>query len=1011
LLNAPKPTNKFIETLQTMCTKLSSSQHKVTTVLRALAVAGVAGFFVLLPAAYAQVDTNAPTELKPVVVTGSFIPTAETVGAAPVDVITADSIQKVGSQDVLETLKKLNPVFAGNGNIGQTLNNGGGGEANVALRNLATLVLLDGRRLANSAFSSGSAVDLNTIPLAMIERIEVLKDGASAIYGSDAIGGVVNIITKKDFNGVEIGGRYGFATKQGDVTEQRAYIVGGTSTEKSSFVAGAQYYNMDPLLTKDRNVSSLGIADLLSKGLFPPTYVSPTFPGRVQSGGVSYILAGSPFAVGAPGYNPAITAPPVTLGKSYNSVPAYLEDHPGVYIPISSTPIGQALNAAYARLETTGEAAGWPLLNTTLLGTASIQSQDRRQVFANASHELFGKQMEVFGNFLYANTFSRGELAPSPLSSLGNGNVLIRADSPINPFQIDLGAGGAGSPRVRTRFIELGNRLYENQNDVYHIVGGFKGRFENDYTYEVAYNYNRNDQIQYSRDSVNGAALELATTPGDAPGLSQLRDAAGQVPLFNPFALPGGNSPRTMDMLRTAQIETGLSELWGADANITGTPFDLPAGKFAFAVGGGFYTESLQINYDGLTQLGKIPGGNQFFPMPLGRRDSWSGFIETRFPITSEEKNIPGFYSLELTAAGRLESFNPGGDSAVPKVGLRWQPVDNQLTLRGSYSQSFLAPNVFELFGAPAVSYDTVNAGGNGQVQMNWTSNPNLKPADAENWGAGVVFSPKFVKGLTVSLDYYHVKTKNDVFRVGAQAVADSLIANGVHSEFANSFFFDDGTTLAQNPTRPVTVANWGSAGRPLRNGATQETDGLDLRADYELPTDNCGKFTFYAAANVLFNYRYGDPLIGGPFQYAGQFTDNGPAGGAQGTLPSYMLNLGVSWDIKNFTYTVNARYLPEVDDLGDMHPSAGSPVNDYTLNGQKWVVPDYYAIDMRLAYEFGKGRAEKRWYDGTRIAVGVNNVTDTDPPLIASASEDNTDKSTYDLLGRFFYLEISKKF
>src|SRR6185436_4816254 len=210
-----------------------------------------------LPVALGQQATNQtavatsdqPVKMEKTVVTGSLIPTADTVGPAPVDIISAQKIEQIGSQDVLATLKALNPGFAGNGNVGQTVNNGGFGEANVQLRNLSTLVLLNGRRLGNSAFSDGALVDVNTIPISMIERIEILKDGASAIYGSAAIGGVVNIITKKNYNGVEISGRVGFPTQNtsNDLLEYQAAVVAGASTEKSSFTAGFQYYRMDPL--------------------------------------------------------------------------------------------------------------------------------------------------------------------------------------------------------------------------------------------------------------------------------------------------------------------------------------------------------------------------------------------------------------------------------------------------------------------------------------------------------------------------------------------------------------------------------------------------------------------------------------------------------------------------------------------------------------------------------------------------------------------------------------------
>ena len=272
----------------------------------------------LATSGFAQQSTNRTEQLKPVIVTGSYIPTAETVGAAPIETVTAADIEKTGAQDVLTLLQKVSPIFSGSGNIGLGANNvvifngqQAAGESYIAIRNLPSLVLLDGRRLAGSALSAGQGVDLNTIPLGAIERIEVLKDGASALYGSDAIGGVINIILKKNWSGAEITGRVGFPTRQSsnDVLERRASVVAGTTTDTTSFLMGASYYFMDPLLAKDRFVASTSILDLADRGIAPPTYFSPSYPGRVQQGSTSYILAGSPIAAGAPGYNPAITRP------------------------------------------------------------------------------------------------------------------------------------------------------------------------------------------------------------------------------------------------------------------------------------------------------------------------------------------------------------------------------------------------------------------------------------------------------------------------------------------------------------------------------------------------------------------------------------------------------------------------------------------------------------------------------------------------------------------------------
>ena len=209
----------------------SSQNGRVEMYRRALMI-GLGAQLFAVPSLMAQ-SGGAPTEMKKQVVTGSLIPTADSVGVAPVETIGAADIQKVGGTDILAALKALSPSFSGNGNVGQSLNNGGFGESYLALRNLPTLVLLDGKRINISAFSTyvGTyAVDLNTIPVAMIDRIEVLKDGASTLYGSDAIGGVVNIITKKDFNGVEVSGRYGFATGKGVYNEARgSAVLGGSS--------------------------------------------------------------------------------------------------------------------------------------------------------------------------------------------------------------------------------------------------------------------------------------------------------------------------------------------------------------------------------------------------------------------------------------------------------------------------------------------------------------------------------------------------------------------------------------------------------------------------------------------------------------------------------------------------------------------------------------------------------------------------------------------------------------
>src|SRR5262249_1518950 len=205
-------------------------------------------------------------------------------------------------------------------------------------------------------------------------------------------------------------------------------------------------------------------------------------------------------------------------------------------------------------------------------------------------------QMQLFGSFFYANTTSTGNLAPSPMFGLTIQNIFVPANNPYNPFQIDLGKGGNGNINVRSRFVDSGNRTFVSQTDYYRLVGGLKGEFENGYSYESSYYYNSSEQVQFTRNSVNGAGLNQALAPlldnNNAPvldpqgrPLSQLTDANGvNVPVYNIFSL-GGNAPETLRVLKTTLYNSGISDQWAVDGVVRGTPLDLPSGKLGFAAG------------------------------------------------------------------------------------------------------------------------------------------------------------------------------------------------------------------------------------------------------------------------------------------------------------------------------------------------------------------------------------------------------------------------------------------
>jgi iron complex outermembrane receptor protein len=877
--------------------------------------------------------------------------------------------------------------------------------------------------MPTTALSGGQAVDLNSIPISMIEKVEVLKDGASAIYGSDAIGGVINVITKKNYNGFEISGRYGFAVDgpSDHGSQYQVSIVGGTTSEKARFIAGAQEFYQNPLLVKDRELGSQSIEQLEKQNVLPPAYFSPSYPGKVQDDGGAYILASSPFAQGLAGYNPGLTTPPVypsqqfSGGSAVSAYNAYATGH-GYTAPDGS---GAGPYLPY----TTGS-----VLNTTDYGTTTILEQERRQFFANFEYDLFKDTVTVYSRFLYSDNFAQGELAPSPMIALYNPaagyNIGVPANNSYNPFGVGLGRDGTQTPRIRSRFVDFGNREFVTYSSFYDWVGGLKGSITPDYHYDVGFNYGKVTQEQQTRNAVNGAALNDALTPltdttggiiTDSQGrpLSKLIDPVGNnLPLYNVFGsglstADSVNASQTIDQLRTTLFQWGESELWSGQGVLNATPFSLPAGKVAFAMGGSYQAENLSLQVDGLTKQGLVPGLNPANVFAGGTRKTAAGFIEANIPVLGKDMEIPGAYSLELNAAGRYQTFDPGGDDLVPKVGIRWQPLDEQITLRASYGQGFIAPSIYTLYGPDSVSNPNVQVGGTlGQVTTTTRSNPNLEPATSDQYNVGIVLSPKFAKNLTLGVDYYNVDI-TDLPVADFQGAADSLSGLGSASPYAPGFTFYDGTRLTTPTPGQVTVDNWGNLIIPWQPNSAIKTEGLDFSANYIIPMDEkCGRISLSAVANYILSYELRTSTSTPYHDYVGTFTT------LSGLMPEYNITTSLTYELGGFTYVISAHYLPETSDPGLTFPEYGEAEHGYTVNGKTWTIPSYFTIDMQVAYEFGRGKVEgRKWYDGTRVAVGCQNITGSEAPLIPDAVEDNTDKNNYDIIGQFVYFELSKKF
>src|ERR1022692_3052872 len=435
-----------------------------------------------------------------VVVTGSNIPTAEEVTAEPVDTVTTADIDRSGAQDVLTVLQKRNPDFVGGGNIGNTNANIASGftqgGAIISIRGLPTLTLLEGRRVADdAAIATGGAQfqDVNLFPTALISRIEVLKDGASTLYGSEAVGGVVNIFLKDDFTGVDMGYHYGF-TVESAIAERKAWVIAGVGNEDTHVTAGFQYYEEDPLFSRQRAYSSG-----TGKG-----GVTGTIPGEGIDGtnGHFEIL----------GFNPLTPFAPPTLNSPF--------DNPAVVAGATTPAAGfAALSGSYTNVPTS-------FIHTYDLSqrpTSTLDVSDTN-AYASFSHQIFGKQLEVFGEFLYTHNHNLSFLNAQPISNASNPAVVILgsvrvdpvtglqvaenrgAPAPYNPFtgSIDGASTGGGAYTLLAlqRYNAFDPRTFTNDGSFYRLLGGLKSQINQDWYAEVATYYSH-----YSIDFVNGGLV------------------------------------------------------------------------------------------------------------------------------------------------------------------------------------------------------------------------------------------------------------------------------------------------------------------------------------------------------------------------------------------------------------------------------------------------------------------------------------------------------------------------
>jgi len=931
----------------------------------------------------------ADSTVSEVVVTGSYLPTTPDRIAAPVSVIDQHKIENAGvGTTPLEILRKTLPAFQGRGNIGASnannTNQNTGGGSQVRLRDLDTLVLINGRRVAVDAIAGVGGkifVDVNQIPPSAIERVEVLADGASAIYGSDAIGGVVNFVLKQKFDGIEVGGRYAGAEK--GYTERSAYFTAGTSLgDRVDFVLDGSYSNTDPLFQKDRSFTN-------------PFIVSTTaVPGAIGTNLLNLNLL-----------TPSQVVPTGTAATA----PSIASLIPSVYTASSAAGIG----------------ATYPLSQFQTL----LMQQKTSAVGGSMTARLTDDgKVQAFGDFEYAHATTFTQFLPR-ISA-----VTVPAGAPFNPTTGAVSGvqfGDASLPKQ-----------YFNTSDKFRVTGGLKGEFDladHPWRWEAAYTHSEDKLDQQQTNVIYGPNLPLAIAGGfNSAGVATPGGAFSKVfsnfdtnaplilvPALDPFAR-GGRSAASLANIFGTELISGKSTLESADIQFNTTDlFALPGGDVGLAFGAAWRREALSASADlngrntGPTAQRWI--GGQFFDPFSKSRTIQAAFGEVRIPITGGDFAPAGFHSLDLVGAVRFEHYSDAGDSNVPKVGIRWEPFDAQFVVRATYSKSFTAPSLYAEYGPT----DTRQAGGAiiqgafpGQPSSPFNAedgnNPGLLPATADIYSVGFVLQPDAIRGLRLSAQYTSIDQRNiaggigfnnilvDVNRLGSASI---FFANASKNNFVGQpgavQFTNPGDLLAFLNAAPGVNNNNLYVIDQFRNLGGIKLSTLDLTADYTWHFDDHGDLSLSTVVTYLNSYKY-QALPSQPFfEFAGAVSNSPQAGGTQ---PRWRAYTTLEWSKGPWDVVVAHNFIDGVKDEGAggfTFANAGLPALP---------VSSYSTFDARVGYRLS-GSFLPRLREAS-IAVGVNNIGDEKPPAAPKAFPDNgADVSTYSPIGRLWYVQLMTRF
>ena len=943
-------------------------------------------------------------EMEEVVVTGSRIRRNPLDQPVAIMEIGAGDIENTGLTNLADALQQLpisgsaiNSQFNVPGNSGfpQDGSGIGAGAAQLSIRNVSakrTLVLVDGKRWIAGASASGvpGAVDLNTIPDNVIERVEVLQDGASAIYGSDAIGGVVNIITRQTYEGFRLDAQAGSYLSDSDGESYEFSGLWGGGNDTTHLVLSMGYRDERGVETWDRARSAYPVPDTTSCDVSGTRCSSFTPQARLVFG---------------PNIGPGGGFQDITLNDGV------LNDG-GANIPQwdPNDPDGGADFHAFSSADRFNyNGAGFNFLRTP---------NERVNVYANVRHDL-APNVTMFARASYTNRTSETKGAPEPLC-LGAGcgtritdNFVIGADNPYNFTGLELSVANGNLEFFGRRPLESGGRLFFQDVNTYMITAGLEGELQGanrNFYWDLTAGYGDNRGFQEKYNSHNAAKLQVAMGP-----LAVCNATPGCVP-FNFFggqtAPPGSNEAGSiteamLDFVSYTQRDFSEQTLKTYAFNFGGDVAELPGGMMGFAAGVEYRDHSGSFRPDPIAASGDTAG------IPSGPTDG--GFDVTEF---YGELNIPLISGaaladlLEINVAARASDYSTSGSKSTYKASALWRPID-QLSFRGSFSTGFRAPGIGELFGGaaredftfldPCADYTAIlgsGAGGrdtpqpaniqancatlgvapglgqiNPQLSALSTGNDQLVPEESDNVTFGFVYSPAWSEGIawsdgmTLSIDYYSVEITDAVQGISPGELIDACV------ETLDPLFCDN--TPRTSSGQLDTVQN------ELRNIGGIDASGYDIAFSYLSPETGAGTFTLNIDATHLDEYKETTNNPDGT-QSVNDLTGTHPDETFFRAFPEWRAVTTVGWNMNRFQGSLRFRWVDE------MTLDSGS-----TLDSAMFT-------DLRLSWN------PDIMDDALTVSVGLNNLLDEDPPVCDACGVIGMSPVSHDLPGTVGYVRVT---